>query len=156
MNFSRNKIFNLKVCWIEPFISGFLPNSIEHQAWTGQPHCLLQWLTDALLFLPSHSSSNRYTWRIFLYVPSQCKATGGTRTMLPTYTTLLYSTIPYYTIQYSVHLTACECLVQFSAVKSQILLFSSGSPDEREGVGVGWGQAAPCLAKLHTTLWGIQ
>ena len=33
-----HKIFNLKVCLIKPFISGFQPNSIEHRAQTGQPH----------------------------------------------------------------------------------------------------------------------
>ena len=42
MNFSRNKIFNLKVCRIKPFISGFGPNPIEHRAKTGRLHCLLQ------------------------------------------------------------------------------------------------------------------
>ena len=41
MNFSRNKIFNLKVCRIKPFISGFGPNPIEHRAKTGRLHCLL-------------------------------------------------------------------------------------------------------------------
>ena len=42
MNFSKNKIFNLKICWIKPFISGFGPNPIEHWAKTGRLHCLLQ------------------------------------------------------------------------------------------------------------------
>ena len=41
MNFSRNKIFNLKICRIKPFISGFGPTPIEHGAKTGQLHCLL-------------------------------------------------------------------------------------------------------------------
>ena len=41
MNFSRNKIFNLKVCRIKPFISGFGPNPNEHWAKTGRLHCLL-------------------------------------------------------------------------------------------------------------------
>ena len=41
MNFSRNKIFNLKVCRNKPFISGFGPNPIEHRAKTGRLHCLL-------------------------------------------------------------------------------------------------------------------
>ena len=40
--FFTKKIFNLKVCWIKPFISGFRPNLIEHWAQTGRPHCLLQ------------------------------------------------------------------------------------------------------------------
>ena len=40
--FFLNKIFNLKVCWTKPFISGIGPNPVEHRAWTGQPHCLLQ------------------------------------------------------------------------------------------------------------------
>ena len=34
-------IFNLKVCRIKPFISGFGPNPIEHRAKTGRLHCLL-------------------------------------------------------------------------------------------------------------------
>ena len=53
MIFSKYKIFNLKVCWIKPFISGFGPNPIEHRAKTGRlhweytvstltVHCLLQ------------------------------------------------------------------------------------------------------------------
>ena len=42
VNFSKNKIFNLKVCWIKPFISGFGPNPIELWAPTGRPHWLLQ------------------------------------------------------------------------------------------------------------------
>ena len=37
MMFSRSKVY-----WIKPFISGFLSNSIEYWAPTGQPHCLLQ------------------------------------------------------------------------------------------------------------------
>ena len=41
MNFSRNQIFNFKVCRIKPFISGFGPNPIEHRAKTGRLHCLL-------------------------------------------------------------------------------------------------------------------
>ena len=41
MNFSRNKIFNLKVFRIKLFISGFRPNPIEHRAKTGRLHCLL-------------------------------------------------------------------------------------------------------------------
>ena len=42
MSFSKNKIFNLKVCWIKLFISGFGKNPITHLAPTGRPHCLLQ------------------------------------------------------------------------------------------------------------------
>ena len=42
VNFSKKKIFSLKVCSIKPFISGFGPNPIEHWAPTGRPHCLLQ------------------------------------------------------------------------------------------------------------------
>ena len=41
MNFSRNKIFNSKVCRIKPFISGFGSNPIEYRAKTGRLHCLL-------------------------------------------------------------------------------------------------------------------
>ena len=40
--FLKKKIFNLKVCSIKPFISGFGPNHIEHRAPTGRSHCLLQ------------------------------------------------------------------------------------------------------------------
>ena len=41
MNFSKNKIFNFKVCGIKPFFFGFGPNPIEHRAKTGRLHCLL-------------------------------------------------------------------------------------------------------------------
>ena len=40
--FLKKHLFNLKLCWINPFISGFGPNPIEHWAPTGWPHFLLQ------------------------------------------------------------------------------------------------------------------
>ena len=60
-----------------------------------------QWSTDAPLFLPSHSSSNRYTWVYSCMCPPSTRPQGDTGqcylyTLL--YYTLLYHTIIYYTM----------------------------------------------------------
>ena len=72
MNFSRNRIFNLKVSWIKPFISGFRPNPIEHQAPTGRPHCLLR---PYRRFAIEYRNYEQYTQQLIALLPQTPKLT---------------------------------------------------------------------------------